>query len=70
MPCFFTRLKIKRLLDVLNIKNIKKLNRELLKRYSDSELHAMSDNELIFIIKKIYKESKKELQEDAILMYA
>ena len=69
MPCFFTRLKIKKFLDVLNIKNIKKLNQELLKRYSDSDLHAMSDDELIFIIKKIYKENKKELEEDAILMY-
>ena len=70
MPCFFMRSKVKRTLDSLNIKNKERLNELMKQRYSDEELHNMSEEELIYLIRKIYEENKKELTEEVLMMYA
>ncbi|MHA1894156.1 MAG: hypothetical protein ACTSX4_06625 [Candidatus Helarchaeota archaeon] len=70
MPCFFMRKKIKRTLDSLKIKNKERLNQLLLERYTDEELHEMSDEELIYLIRKIHEENKEELEEEILMMYA
>ena len=70
MPCFFMRSKIKRVLDRLKIKNTDRLNQLLLTRYTDEELHQMSDEDLIMIIRELYEEHKEELTEEVLMMYA
>jgi len=70
MPCFFMRSKVKRTLDSLNIKNKERLNELMKQRYSDEELHKMSEEELIYLIRKIYEENKEELTEEVLMMYA
>lgn len=70
MPCFFMRSKVKRTLDSLGIKNTDRLNDLLRQRYSDEELHRMSEEELIYLIRKIYKDHQKELTEEVLMMYA
>ncbi|MHA1799230.1 MAG: hypothetical protein ACTSVY_12365 [Candidatus Helarchaeota archaeon] len=64
------RKKIKRTLDSLKIKNKERLNQLLLERYTDEELHEMSDEELIYLIRKIHEENKEELEEEILMMYA
>ena len=70
MPCFFMRMNVKRLLERLKIKNKEKLNQKLRERFSDKELHEMSEEQLLYWIKKIHEEYEEELSEDAIMMYA
>lgn len=70
MPCFFMRSKIKRVLDQLKIKNTDRLNQLLLNRYTDEELHQMSDEDLIILIRAIYEENKEELTDEILMMYA
>ena len=60
MPCFFMRSKVKRTLDSLGIKNTDRLNDLLRQRYSDEELHRMSEEELIYLIRKIWPDSIKK----------
>jgi len=64
------RSKVKRTLDSLNIKNKERLNELMKQRYSDEELHNMTEEELIYLIRKIYEENKKELTEEVLMMYA
>lgn len=70
MPCFFMRFKIKRVLDRLKIKNTDRLNQLLQTRYTDEELHQMSDEDLIMLIREIYEEHKEELKDEVLMMYA
>ncbi|NHI91132.1 MAG: hypothetical protein EAX96_01430 [Candidatus Lokiarchaeota archaeon] len=70
MPCFFMRAKVKRVLDSLKIKNKERLNQLLLDRYTDEELHQMSDEDLIILIRELYDENKEELTEEVLMMYA
>ena len=64
------RSKVKRTIESLNIKNKERLNELMRQRYSDEELHRMSEEELIYLIRKIYEENKKELTEEVLMMYA
>jgi len=64
------RSKIKRVLDQLKIKNTDRLNQLLLNRYTDEELHQMSDEDLIILIRAIYEENKEELTDEILMMYA
>lgn len=64
------RAKVKRVLDSLKIKNKERLNQLLLDRYTDEELHQMSDEDLIILIRELYDENKEELTEEVLMMYA
>ena len=69
MTCFLMRNRVKREINRLKINNLDKLNVLLLNYYSDEELHAMSEAEIIEAIRMVYKMHKKELTEDVKLIY-
>jgi thiaminase len=69
MPCYFIKKRVKDYLKQRNIRNTMKLNKKLLENYSDSELHAMSEKEIIEAIKKVYRKHKKEIDEDIQMIY-
>jgi len=58
MPCFFRKVKVKEVLDKLEIIDMDRLYQEMLKRYSDEQLHEMSEEEIINVIKEIWREMK------------
>ncbi|MFX1358642.1 MAG: hypothetical protein ACFFA8_15365 [Promethearchaeota archaeon] len=58
MPCFFRKVKIKEILDELKIIDTDLLYQEMLKRYSDEQLHEMSEEEIINLINEIWREMK------------
>lgn len=59
MPCFFTKVKVKDIINKLEIRNIELLYQEMLKRYSDEQLHQMSEEEIIDLIQKIWREMRE-----------
>ena len=58
MPCFFRKVKVREILDELEIIDIDLLYQEMLKRYSDEQLHEMSEEEIIDLIKEIWREMR------------
>ena len=69
MPCFLKKFKVKNLLNDLGLESEEKLYKKLLEYYSDLELHAMSETQIIEVIKHIYKKHKKELKKEVKLIY-
>jgi hypothetical protein len=59
MPCFFNKLRIRKLLFQLEITNYNALYEEMLKQYTDDELHQMSEEKLIELIREIHLRLKK-----------
>ena len=59
MPCFFIKVKVKEILNKLEIENIELLYQEMLKRYSDEELHQMSEEDIIELILQIWREKRE-----------
>jgi len=58
VPCFFRKVKVREILDELEIIDIDLLYQEMLKRYSDEQLHEMSEEEIIDLIKEIWREMR------------
>lgn len=69
MPCFLKKISVKRTVKALGIQSEDKLYKLLLEYYTDSELHAMSEAQIIEAIKKIYSLHTKELKEEVKLIY-
>ena len=59
MPCFFIKVKVKEILNKLEIENIELLYQEMLKRYSDEVLHQMSEEDIIELILQIWREKRE-----------
>ena len=60
MPCFLKKIRrVKNLLNELGLESEQQLYKKLLQYYSDSELHAISDTQIIKVIKHIYRVHKQ-----------
>ena len=69
MPCFLKKIKVKNLLNELGLESEEQLYKRLLEYYFDSELHAMSEAQIIEVIKQIYRKHKRELKKEVKLIY-
>ncbi|MHA2289439.1 MAG: hypothetical protein ACXABG_11700 [Promethearchaeota archaeon] len=70
MPCYFLKTKIKNLLEELRDITQFEIENELLKEYSDEELHEMSEDMLYVLILAIYEKlKKKKMRKEAKLIY-
>jgi len=70
MPCYFLKQKIKALLEQLRDITQYELEDELLKEYSDAELHEMSEDMLYVLILAVYEKlKKKKMRKEAKLIY-
>ena len=70
MPCYFLKQKIKALLEQLRDITQYEIEDELLKEYSDVELHEMSEDMLYGLILAVYEKlKKKKMRKEAKLIY-
>ena len=70
MPCYFLKPKIKNLLKELKDITTYEIENELLKEYSDEELHAMSEDTIYLLILAVYERlKKKKMRKEAKLIY-
>ncbi len=70
MPCYFLKQKIKALLEELRDITQYEIENELLKEYSDEELHEMSEEMLYALILAAYEKlRKKKMRREAKLIY-
>ena len=70
MPCYFLKPKIKDLLEELRDITQFEIENELLKEYSDEELHEMSEDMLYILILTVYEKlKKKKMRKEAKLIY-
>jgi len=70
MPCYFSKPRIKNLVEQLLEVKQWQIEEELLKEKSNTELHEMSEEELYALIVSIlYKLMKKKMRKEANLIY-
>jgi len=60
MPCYFLKPKIKGILEELRDITQYEIEIELLKEYTDEELHEMSEDMLYILILAVYEKLKKK----------
>lgn len=70
MPCYFLKPKIKEALDELTDVTQREIEIELLKEYTNEELHEMSEDLLYILILAVYEKlKKKKMRKEVKLIY-
>jgi len=70
MPCYFFKPKIKGVLEELRDVTQYEIEIELLKEYTNEELHEMSEDLLYILILAVYEKlKKKKMRKEVKLIY-